>query len=80
MNPVKAKKHTDFGSGMPDPDVVGVGRAGGGTVVEGEDEEDEEERRKFEEQLQQWRKTEVGGFRSRKGGGREGGRGEGGRS
>jgi len=29
--------------------------------VEGVDEEDEEEQQRFEEQLQQWRKTEVGG-------------------
>ena len=30
-------------------------------IVEGVDEEDEEEQHQFEEQLQQWRKTEVRG-------------------
>ena len=30
-------------------------------IVEGVDEEDEEEQHQFEEQLQQWRKTEVSG-------------------
>ena len=63
MNPVKAKRHTEFGSGVPDPDVVG-GRGRGG-VVEAEDKEDEEDQRKFEEQLQQWRKTEVRGGKER---------------
>ena len=37
-------------------------------MVEGVDEEDEEEQQRFEEQLQQWRKTEVSGYE--RGGGR----------
>ena len=35
--------------------------SGRSVLVEGVDEEDEEEQQRFEEQLQQWRKTEVGG-------------------
>jgi tuftelin-interacting protein 11 len=56
VNPVKATKHTDFGKGIKVLSGQPVQLAEAEAVDEGEEEE-----REFEQQLSQWKKTEVGG-------------------
>ncbi|KAL5481335.1 hypothetical protein EMCRGX_G021472 [Ephydatia muelleri] len=59
VNPVKAAKNTEFGDGSVKVAKPADAAPSGASLFIPEDREDEEEQKKFEEQLQQWRTTDV---------------------